>query len=186
MLLLALGAVVVGFAFLVVSLLSQDASWAWGCIAACVVGAGFVVADAVRRKQTRRGVPEPGAGPGEPATDQTEPRVEEHPVSPTVDVGGDQDGHGALEVTPRSLATDTGPAEEEAEPAASLRLAGLTSDALVVDEHPRFHLAGCAWLDGRTTMTLPVGEAVELGFTPCAWCTPVARLAGASPGLGSG
>lgn len=186
MLLLALGAVVVGFAFLVVALLSQDASWAWGCVAACVVGAGFVVTDAVRRRHGLRAAAEPGEQPSDRQPEQAAAQVEQHPVPTTVDVGADPVGPGAVEVAPGSLLDDTGPAEEAADPAASLRLAGLTVSVLVVDEHPRFHVGGCAWLAGRTTVSLPVGEAGDLGFTPCARCTPVARLAGAPAGPGSG
>ncbi|MEO6882017.1 MAG: hypothetical protein ABI181_13870 [Mycobacteriaceae bacterium] len=185
MLLLALGAVVVGFAFLVVALLSQDASWAWGCIAACVVGAGFVVADAVRRRHAPRAVPELAAAPGGPGTEQVVAQLEEPTPEPTDGHGDDPDVTGSVEVSPGPLAADTGPAEESAEAADALRLSGLAVSVLVVDEHPRFHVAGCSWLEGRTTMTLPVGEAVDLEFTPCAWCTPVVRLAGSPPGPGS-
>ena len=42
----------------------------------------------------------------------------------------------------------------------------------VVDELPRYHLAGCRSLNASSVIPLPAREAVELGFTPCAWCTP--------------
>ncbi len=47
---------------------------------------------------------------------------------------------------------------------------------LVVDEQPRYHLSSCRALAGKATIPLPVREAVELGFTPCGWCTPVRTL----------
>lgn len=157
MLLLALGAVVVGFAFLVVSLLTQDAGWAWGCIAACAVGAGLVVADAVRRRRAPRAVGGADPGTADPGTADTVP-------------AGDE----------------AEPAGEQPEPAGSLPLAAPTQNVLVVDENPEFHIAGCSALDGRATIALPLDEAVDLGFTPCARCTPVSRLAGGPPGPGSG
>jgi hypothetical protein len=47
----------------------------------------------------------------------------------------------------------------------------------VVDEHPRYHLADCPWLAGRTTIALPVDEARTDGFTPCGLCAPDRGLA---------
>jgi hypothetical protein len=48
----------------------------------------------------------------------------------------------------------------------------LTTDVLVVDEHPRYHLPGCPHLRGLQTVPLPMVEARTDGFTPCAVCTP--------------
>jgi hypothetical protein len=47
----------------------------------------------------------------------------------------------------------------------------------VVDEHPRYHVAGCRWLAGRETIPLPLDEARTDGFTPCAVCSPDRTLA---------
>ena len=52
---------------------------------------------------------------------------------------------------------------------------------LVVDEQPRYHLSSCRALAGKATIPLPVREAVELGFTPCGWCSPVHTLAAQEP-----
>ncbi|SCL16006.1 hypothetical protein GA0070616_0899 [Micromonospora nigra] len=69
------------------------------------------------------------------------------------------------------------------EPAAQLvtttevaRLANLPVEVVVVDGRPRFHLASCPHLVGRAQEALPVAEAVELGFTPCAHCAPATAL----------
>lgn len=56
------------------------------------------------------------------------------------------------------------------------RLAGLTVPVQVVDGRPRYHLAGCVHLLGKEDEPLPVNEAVELGFTPCALCEPTADV----------
>ncbi|WP_224386458.1 ABC transporter permease [Pseudonocardia sp. ICBG1293] len=48
----------------------------------------------------------------------------------------------------------------------------LSDEVLVIDEHPRYHMQTCRALAGRSVIPLPVSEAVELGFTPCAWCSP--------------
>lgn len=69
------------------------------------------------------------------------------------------------------------PAEQYVSAAQAARIARLTSDVLVVDGRPRYHLASCAFLRGHEGEPLPVGEAVELGFTPCGLCEPVSALA---------
>jgi clumping factor A len=59
-------------------------------------------------------------------------------------------------------------------------VAQLDAEVLVVDGRPRYHLADCPHLTGRSTEGLPVAEAVELGFSPCGLCRPVDRLVAAA------
>ncbi|MFF0176262.1 hypothetical protein ACWD6L_13155 [Micromonospora profundi] len=68
------------------------------------------------------------------------------------------------------------PAEQAITPAEAARVARLPSPVDVVDGRPRYHLASCPHLVGRLPETLPVTEAVELGFTPCATCAPATAL----------
>lgn len=42
----------------------------------------------------------------------------------------------------------------------------------VVDGRPRYHLADCRSLEGRTPEGVPLAQAVEDGFTPCSLCDP--------------
>ena len=70
------------------------------------------------------------------------------------------------------LGPDGAPPEEPRDADAAALVAGLDDEVLVVDELPRYHLAGCRSLGGSPVIPLPAREAVELGFTPCAWCTP--------------
>jgi hypothetical protein len=58
-----------------------------------------------------------------------------------------------------------------------LLVVDLRDEVLVVDEHPRYHVAGCPWLAGRTAVPLPLDQARTDGFTPCGWCTPDRHLA---------
>ncbi|WP_147263098.1 hypothetical protein [Geodermatophilus sp. TF02-6] len=69
------------------------------------------------------------------------------------------------------------PAEEEVEVTDLLLVVDLVDDVVVVDEHPRYHLAGCPYLAGRTSVLLPMTEARADGFSPCAVCRPVRHLA---------
>ena len=70
------------------------------------------------------------------------------------------------------LGPDGAPPEEPRDADAAALVAGLDDEVLVVDELPRYHLAGCRSLNAISVIPLPAREAVELGFTPCAWCTP--------------
>ena len=69
------------------------------------------------------------------------------------------------------------PGEEDVEVTDLLLVVDLYDEVLVVDEHPRYHLAGCPSLDGRESIPLPMVEARTDGFTPCATCRPVRHLA---------
>ena len=69
------------------------------------------------------------------------------------------------------------PPVEEVEVTDLLLVVDLHDEVLVVDEHPRYHLAGCPWLAGRPTIPLPIDEARTDGFTPCAQCSPDRTLA---------
>lgn len=90
MLILALGAVVVGCVFLVVSFITENTGWAWGCIAACGLAAVILVVDTIRRGRAHRGAtatqaaPEAvtGTNPAEPTTaDAAEPVVDSPPAA---------------------------------------------------------------------------------------------------------
>jgi hypothetical protein len=68
------------------------------------------------------------------------------------------------------------PAAQYVSPADAARVARMTAEVLVIDGRPRYHLTGCVHLLGRESEPLPVGEAVELGFTPCSRCEPDSAL----------
>ena len=70
---------------------------------------------------------------------------------------------------------DEPPAQRVSDSEAS-RVAQLDDDVLVIDGRPRYHLPGCVHLLGREHESLPVSEAVELGFTPCGLCEPDGTL----------
>lgn len=78
---------------------------------------------------------------------------------------------------PRSGEADVEPGEEDTDATDLLVVSELTDEVLVVDERPRYHLRRCRWLAGKPTIPLGVDEARQLGFTPCARCTPDAVLA---------
>jgi hypothetical protein len=83
--------------------------------------------------------------------------------------------------TPASVAAEpehlAEPPVEDVEVTDLLMVVDLTDEVLVIDEHPRYHLAGCVHLTGRTTIPLPLDEARTDGFTPCAVCAPDRHLA---------
>jgi hypothetical protein len=46
----------------------------------------------------------------------------------------------------------------------------------VIDGRPRYHLPSCTFLRGRGSEPIPLRQAVEDGFTPCALCDPDSAL----------
>jgi hypothetical protein len=73
------------------------------------------------------------------------------------------------------------PGEQELTAYVAGRMAELGAEVAVIDGRPRYHLDVCLHLLGRTVDRLPVKEAVELGFTPCADCKPGTALLGSAP-----
>lgn len=76
---------------------------------------------------------------------------------------------------------DDEPPAEEVEVTDLLLVMDIHDEVVVVDEHPRYHLADCAWLGSRTAIPVPIGlpvdEARTDGFTPCGLCAPDRHLA---------
>ncbi|MGC5031950.1 hypothetical protein [Micromonospora sp. DT229] len=67
---------------------------------------------------------------------------------------------------------DDEPGAQEVTPEQAARVSRLPDEVRVVDGRPRYHLDECTHLVGRDHEPLAVAEAVSLGFTPCADCTP--------------
>ncbi len=210
MLILSLGAVVVGCAFLVVSFLTENTAWAWACIGACGLAAMVLVVDTIRRGRAPRELvdgaaaePTGQAAAGEPAVEiesgsalsVTEPdeasltgSVTDEPAT-VANATPDTEATQVLAVGepppdgPEVAAAEVDgsePDEEDVDAADALAVGGLPTEVVVVDEHPRFHLVACPWLRDKPRLTLPVGEAIELGFTGCAQCKPSTTLAAQS------
>ncbi len=68
------------------------------------------------------------------------------------------------------------PPVQPVSPADAERVSRMSTEVLVVDGRPRYHLPGCVHLLGRDSEPLPVSEAIELGFTPCGLCEPDSAL----------
>ncbi|MCP2327954.1 hypothetical protein HDA40_006461 [Hamadaea flava] len=68
------------------------------------------------------------------------------------------------------------PVAQRVPPADAARIARMSTEVLVIDGRPRYHVAGCVHLLGRPHEPLPVNEAVELGFSPCGLCEPDSAL----------
>jgi hypothetical protein len=180
--------VLLGLGLFVAGILTGVTALYWGCVAACVVAA--VLLFAVRRQLS----PAPKAGTGnaavaapeswaaQPAADDP---AEVAPAStpttagpPTAAADGKPADGGTAEKAPVGVPGELpDPPVEEVEVTDLLLVVDLTDEVLVVDEHPRYHLAGCTHLAGRETIPIPLDEARTDGFTPCAVCAPDRNLA---------
>jgi hypothetical protein len=110
------------------------------------------------------GEPPFGTTPPEPVTAVQEPITDMPPESVTA-------------VHQSVFDPDIEPPEENTDATDLLVVSELSDEVVVIDERPRYHLRSCAWLDDRPILSLPVSEARDLGFTPCALCTPDGVLA---------
>jgi hypothetical protein len=154
MLLIALLLVLVALGLLVAALATSAMFWAWVSVVASVAACAMLIADWWRRKHA------PSAPAAEPA------------AAPAVITDEPDELHPEAELDP-----ETEPAEEDTDAADVLIVTDLDVEVRVLDERPRYHLVDCRWVGERPTLPLPVSEARQLGFGPCAICTPDAMIA---------
>ena len=159
--------VLAGLGLFVAGILTGVTVLYWGCVAACVVAAVLLI---VARRQMGRQASEPATGPDTAAPPKDRPTgtapAEETAAAPADEAPADE---------PAADLPD--PEVEEVEVTDLLVVVDLKDEVLVVDEHPRYHVAGCRWVGQRETIPLPVDEARTDGFTPCAVCSPDRTLA---------
>ncbi|EQD88253.1 hypothetical protein A8924_6171 [Saccharopolyspora erythraea NRRL 2338] len=150
MLLIVLLLVLAAGGVLVGAVVVDRPEWAWASVLLCVLGVVLLVVDRARRRReaSSSAVRRSGTEGEQPA-----PAVRE------------------------SSDAEVEPAEEETDAADLLVVSELETEVVVIDERPRYHLRSCGWLGGREVLPLPVREARELGFGPCAQCSPDATLA---------
>ncbi|EOD59671.1 hypothetical protein [Amycolatopsis vancoresmycina] len=186
MLYIVLVLVLAALGLLVTALITASSLWAWVSIGLSVLAGLILIADWLRRR--RRPAPAPKADvPAEPpaeAAPEPEPaKPAEEEQTTLIPAAGDLGDPAAVEEPDASAEpepkADSEPGVEETPDADIAVLADLEDEVVVVDEHPRYHLRTCPWLGTRDLIPIGVGEARQLGFTPCATCTPDATLVAA-------
>jgi hypothetical protein len=187
--------VLLGLGLFVAGILTGTTALYWACVGVCVVAAVLLMTarrrlpagPATAGTSTAPAPPAaapPAAAPPAAAPPAVAPSVAEAgeaaPVPPATPPTGADDGRRR----DATAAEAPAPPEEWGEPPAEdvevtdlLLVVDLKDEVLVVDEHPRYHLDGCAHLAGRTPIPLPVDEARTDGFTPCGVCRPDRTLA---------
>ncbi len=198
MLYIVLVLVLAALGLLVTALITASSLWAWVSIGLSVLAGLILIVDWLRRRRRAAAAeasePEAAAPAAEPApepvdeeqttlipaagelgdpADTPEPDLPAEPESPaetTVVVAA------AEPETEPVPAAGPDPGVEPTSPADIATVSELDDEVVVVDEYPRYHLTDCGWLAGRVTIPIGVGEARQLGFTPCVRCTPDAAL----------
>ena len=180
-----------------VGLAQGSAVLLWASFGSSVTAALVLAVSAVthrarsRRAETRRaGARSPGSRGVPPAREEEHPDAggpasaadtgpiavvtgarHDAPAAYTGPIGPATGAHAVRQRAP-SVAAGAEPPVEEVSVADLLLVLDLTTDVLVVDEHPRYHLPGCPHVAGVGTVPVPMVEARTDGFTPCAVCTP--------------
>jgi hypothetical protein len=174
---IVLGLVLAALGLLVAALSTATTFWAWLSIVISLAGAGLLFYDWTRNRRAKAAPHSPASpdpvdsadSPDDYDYPEDEPEDQPSTVPPPVETAPAKD--------PVVDRADDEPAEEPTDAADLLVVAGLSDEVRVVDERPRYHLGRCTWLLGRPTLALPISEARQLGFTPCAVCGPDAVLA---------
>lgn len=165
MLYIVLLLVLAALGLLVPALITSQHVWAWLSVGASGAAAFVLVLDWWLRRRSSQDAAFVPMAAGPVALDQK--------VS-----ADDQDelDRGPAD-TPISPDQGTEPVEEDTDAADLLIVTDLTAEVRVLDERPRYHLTTCTWPAARPTLALPINEARQLGFTPCALCRPDSTLA---------
>jgi hypothetical protein len=185
--------VLAAFGLLVAALVSTHVLWAWLSVGLSVVAAALLLAD-WRRRRRAGAIADAGeadgvavvSGSSVEGPESTAERVTPSGEPGTGDAavaGGSGEPLGAasgpLGDSAAPNVPDDEPPVEDTDAADILVVADLNDEVRVIDERPRYHLPSCRWLADRPTIPLPVREARQLGFTPCARCSPDQTLAAA-------
>ncbi|MEV6871887.1 hypothetical protein [Amycolatopsis sp. NPDC051128] len=189
MLYIVLVLVLAALGLLVTALITASSLWAWVSIGLSVLAGLILVADWLRRRR-RTAVSAAPVAPVAPAVEAAEPAPAEDPaeeeqtvlIPASGDLGDPADTPEPEETEaagPAQAEADAEPGEEETSEADLAILTELEDEVVVVDEHPRYHLTTCSWLGSRGRILIGVGEARQLGFTPCSQCHPDATLVAA-------
>ena len=180
--------VLLGLGLFVAGILTGLTVLYWGCVAACVAAAVLLIAArrqiGSRAAATTAPATAKKAAPGEPA-----PAADGAPGDPaSADEAPADKAPADRAPADRAPAADLpDPGVEDVEVTDLLMVVDLKDEVLVVDEHPRYHVAGCRWLAGRETIPLPLAEALEEHAGQ--WAGEVlatsvhARTAGKGPGI---
>jgi hypothetical protein len=171
--------------FLVAALRTGHVGLAWGSVALCAVVAALILRRARRSWLQSQESPDDelvglddqpmDAEAGEmpralvPTAARKDPETGSAPTAEQDQNDPNSDGENPAE--------DDQPGEEDTDAADLLIIYELADEVLVVDEHPRYHLARCPWPDHERAERLPIREARQLGFTPCDRCRPDTILA---------
>ena len=188
----------IGLGLLVAGVVTGVTAMYWACVGVCLVAA--VLLFLVRRQLA---VEPPADGRAHeptmtPTTSRSSPGAVEPPVAAEPPVAQEPPVAKEQATARRTTATHAPEPVVEREPAPAqvpadldeapldevevtdlLLVLDLHDEVLVIDEHPRYHLSGCGYLTGRTTIPLPIDEARTDGFTPCGACRPDRHLADA-------
>ncbi|WP_410612956.1 hypothetical protein [Amycolatopsis sp. lyj-109] len=186
MLYIVLVLVLAALGLLVSALITASSLWAWVSIGLSVLAGLILVVDWLRRRRRSAAPPAPEA-PAAPADSPPEPESPaEEEQTTLIPASGDLgDPADTPEPAPADASaetettSDSEPGVEETPDEDVAVLADLDDEVVVVDEYPRYHLRTCPWLGPRDTIPIGVGEARQLGFTPCDRCRPDATLVAA-------
>ncbi|WP_410651552.1 hypothetical protein [Amycolatopsis sp. cmx-4-54] len=195
MLYIVLVLVLAALGLLVAALITANSLWAWISIGVSVVAGLLLLFDLLRRRKKRAPAEEESDDSAEDIAEDNsdddsddadsddaesaegeEKKPEDAEQTVLMPAAGELGEEEDTEVSSEPEPTGD-PGEEKSAPEDVAIVSELEIEVVVVDEYPRYHVTSCKWLETRDTIPLGIGEARQLGFTPCALCTPDAEIA---------
>lgn len=147
-------ALVAALATLIAGLLTTQPAW----VLASIVLSTFALFVAIRSRPRR------AAGSEQPAA------REAVASSSTVSAGAPE--RRSLASAEPSATTAGDHPTSGSQPAETSPGSSAPAEVWVVDGRPRYHRADCAFIEDKESVAIPLGQAVEDGFTACSICRP--------------
>jgi hypothetical protein len=169
--------VLVALILLVIGVVGPDLTFVYASIVVSLVSLVFLVIGILQR----RGEPAPAEAAATPAPVADDPADGVTAVLPGVATGATRAGSSGPGTTDAATEAAGGPATAPAAGAGDRP----GSRVLVVEGRPRYHVAGCRYLTGKSAEEIDVEDARTEGFAACGVCKPDQVLAEQSAATGT-
>ncbi len=178
--------VLVALVLLILGVVGPDLAFVYASIGVSLVSLGFLVVGILQRRDEP--ATELGTAPATRPATEPEAVLAPEPVAVADPVQGESVRPSSVRRAPDPLAgTSASGADEvdevEAPVADTVDVPPAPGGSvLVVQGRPRYHVAGCRYLSGKTPEVVEVVRARDEGFTPCGVCKPDLALAALAQG----
>jgi hypothetical protein len=176
--------VLVALVLLVIGIALPELDYVYASIVVSLISFGFLLIGILQRRGDKAPAGAPVSEGRDTAADRGEVEdgvtavVPRRPARERV-AGAGQSGSRRIDAEVEEPVREE-PHDDEADEVDDLEEPARSGTVLVVPGRPRYHVAGCRYLTGKSASDVDVQDARDEGFTPCGVCKPDDTLAAGS------